>query len=165
MRSSDPISNDQRVGVEECRIVPDLGSHDQRRGFELFEGVLEQLLMVGAIVFIAGNLLRAEAAFLASSEPKNFWAFVYDVVAQAIRDPDNAARLAGLIGDPRIDLPGVTLALLASVFFLIGYMALQVQSSRLQSPLRETHGIFIEAVRPRPLRVIPLKRNARRWRT
>lgn len=106
-----------------CRWLPDLSSSDVRRGFELFEGVLHQLLMIGGIVFVACNLARTDATYLAGSRYSNIWEFSYEFLSSGMKNPGDAT-LHHLVVELWLDLRSILLTLGASLTFLIGYLGL-----------------------------------------
>jgi len=74
------------------RIIPNLGSPDRRKGFEVFESVSENILLAAASSYALFYLSRLWNVYIRSGSP-NLWAFVVGDLVRGFRKADWATSV------------------------------------------------------------------------
>jgi hypothetical protein len=107
-------------------FVPDLASDDKRRGFELFEGPLKQVLMVAAIAYVIANLASIQASYLPDAgKATSLWEFVRGALLSGVTTGGASSQVvAGLLTSPNVGVETVLLTLGTLVLFACSFVVL-----------------------------------------
>lgn len=131
----------QLSGPDRITIVPDLGSSDKRKGFEIFQDLGGLILLASLCLFFAFFLTMLQNVYLNGSEAESLFQMLYEPFKAGIDDEDGTGWKALLT--PRIPtdysssyarLGGIVVILL--VLVLVPALLLRYAARRAQSNLR-----------------------------
>jgi hypothetical protein len=72
------------LSKDKIQLVPDIHSHDSRRGFEIFEPVLNSMLLAGLFAYIMAYFSRLQNIYLHCPHERSLWEFIREDIIRGI---------------------------------------------------------------------------------
>lgn len=160
----------QTIDDRPLTLIPDLRSEDTRRGFEVFQDLLNDMLVIVFLAYIMSYLVRIEGVYLAGNQAPSLGSFIQSDILKGAGDFFSGKETLGKSATGLFATGGASiqavLAGFASLVVLCFALIITIRTLRSAAEVARTRArIHYEGPRKRSLCGLPVEEEQERLRT